>query len=51
MVSVSGVDLATYVDGEQDRPWIILSNSLAADHSSWYDSAPAPDPEFPRPSL
>jgi 3-oxoadipate enol-lactonase len=35
MVRVSGVDIATYVDGEQDRPWIILSNSLAADYSSW----------------
>jgi len=35
MVSVSGVDIATYVDGEQDRPWIILSNSLAANYSSW----------------
>jgi 3-oxoadipate enol-lactonase len=35
MVSVSGVDIATYVDGEQDRPWIILSNSLAANSSSW----------------
>jgi 3-oxoadipate enol-lactonase len=40
MVSVRGVDIATYVDGEQDRPWIILSNSLAADHSSWYDQLP-----------
>jgi 3-oxoadipate enol-lactonase len=35
MVRVSGVDIATYVDGEQDRPWIILSNSLAANYSSW----------------
>jgi 3-oxoadipate enol-lactonase len=34
-VSVSGVDIATYVDGEPGRPWIVLSNSLAADHSSW----------------
>jgi 3-oxoadipate enol-lactonase len=34
-VSVSGVDMATYIDGEQDRPWIILSNGPAADYSSW----------------
>jgi 3-oxoadipate enol-lactonase len=34
-VSVSGVDLATHVDGEQGRPWIVLSNSLAADYSNW----------------
>ena len=34
-VSLSGVDIATYVDGEPGRPWIVLSNSLAADSSSW----------------
>jgi 3-oxoadipate enol-lactonase len=36
-VSVSGVDIATYIDGEQGRPWIVLSNSLASDYSSWDD--------------
>jgi 3-oxoadipate enol-lactonase len=36
-VSVSGVDIATYIDGEQNHPWIVLSNSLAADYSSWHD--------------
>lgn len=36
-VSVSGVSIATYIDGEQDRPWIVLSNSLASDYSSWDD--------------
>jgi 3-oxoadipate enol-lactonase len=39
-VSISGVDIATYIDGEQGRPWIVLSNSLAADHSSWHDQLP-----------
>jgi 3-oxoadipate enol-lactonase len=34
-VSLSGVDIAAYVDGEPGRPWIVLSNSLAADSSSW----------------
>ena len=34
-VSVGGVDIATYVDGEEGRPWIVFSNSLAADSSSW----------------
>ncbi len=34
-VSVGGVDIATYVNGEQGRPWIVVSNSLAADSSSW----------------
>jgi 3-oxoadipate enol-lactonase len=34
-VSLSGVDIATYVDGEPGRPWIVLSNSLAADSCSW----------------
>jgi 3-oxoadipate enol-lactonase len=33
-VSVSGVNIATYIDGEQGRPWIVLSNSLASDYSS-----------------
>ena len=36
-VSVSGVNIATYIDGEQGRPWIVLSNSLASDYSSWDD--------------
>ena len=36
-VSVSGVNIATYTDGEQGRPWIVLSNSLASDYSSWDD--------------
>ena len=36
-VSVSGVNIATYIDDEQGRPWIVLSNSLASDYSSWDD--------------
>lgn len=35
MVSVKGVDIATSVDGEPGRPWIVLSNSLSADDTSW----------------
>ena len=36
-VSVSGVNIATYIDGEQGRPWIVLSNSLASNYCSWDD--------------
>jgi 3-oxoadipate enol-lactonase len=36
-VSVSGVNIATYIDDEQGRPWIVLSNSLASDYCSWDD--------------
>ena len=36
-VSVSGFDIATFVDGKEGLPWIVLSNSLAADSSSWDD--------------
>ncbi|NNF89958.1 MAG: 3-oxoadipate enol-lactonase [Boseongicola sp.] len=31
----SGVTLNTEIDGERDRPWIVLSNSLGADLSMW----------------
>ena len=36
-VSVSGVNIATCIDDEQGRPWIVLSNSLASDYCSWDD--------------
>jgi pimeloyl-ACP methyl ester carboxylesterase len=36
-VSVCGVNIATYIDGEQGRPWIVLSNSLASDYCIWDD--------------
>ena len=36
-VSVSGVNIATYIDDEQGRPWIVLSNSLASNYCSWDD--------------
>jgi 3-oxoadipate enol-lactonase len=39
-VSVNGVELASCVDGEEGRPWIVLSNSLAADHTSWDGQLP-----------
>jgi len=35
MVSLPSVEIATYVDGEEGRPWIILSNSLGAIHAMW----------------
>ncbi|MGV6876485.1 alpha/beta fold hydrolase [Pseudochelatococcus sp. B33] len=36
-VTVPGARLATYVDGEDGLPWLILSNSLAADATMWDD--------------
>jgi 3-oxoadipate enol-lactonase len=35
IVSVGGVDLATRIDGEAGRPWIVLSNSLAGRYEAW----------------
>ncbi len=34
-VDAGGVVLAAATDGAAGRPWLILSNSLAADHSMW----------------
>ena len=34
-VEIPGGRLFTRVDGERQRPWLILSNSLAADHTMW----------------
>jgi 3-oxoadipate enol-lactonase len=36
-VRVAGADLFTRVDGgeRRDAPWLVLSNSLAADHTMW----------------
>lgn len=34
-VSIPGGELFTRVDGAADRPWLVLSNSLAADHTMW----------------
>lgn len=36
-VSVKGVEIATRVDGQEGAPWVVLSNSLAADYNSWDD--------------
>ncbi|KAA0969561.1 alpha/beta fold hydrolase [Aureimonas fodinaquatilis] len=36
-VNVGDTHLATYLDGEEGRPWLILSNSLAADSRMWDD--------------
>jgi 3-oxoadipate enol-lactonase len=40
MVEIAGGRLFTRVDGEDVRPWLVLSNSLAADHTMW-------DPQIP----
>lgn len=32
---LNGVDLAYRIDGEAERPWLILSNSIATDHGVW----------------
>ena len=39
-VSVGGVRIAVKIDGESGRPWIVLSNSLAATYDSWDDQIP-----------
>lgn len=36
-VQADGAELAIRVDGDADRPWLLLSNSLAADMSMWDD--------------
>jgi 3-oxoadipate enol-lactonase len=35
MVPITGGRLFTRVDGDAGRPWIVLSNSLASDHTMW----------------
>ena len=34
-VSTDGASLSVRIDGEANLPWLILSNSLATDHSLW----------------
>jgi 3-oxoadipate enol-lactonase len=36
-VESAGARLFTRVDGPDDAPWLVLSNSLAADHTMWDD--------------
>ncbi len=42
-VAARGASLFTRVDGAErsDAPWIVLSNSLAADHTMWDPQIPA----------
>lgn len=40
-VLIPGGRLASRVDGEPGRPWLVLSNSLAADHGMWDAQVPA----------
>jgi 3-oxoadipate enol-lactonase len=35
MVKAGAVELACRIDGDAGKPWLILSNSLATDHSMW----------------
>ena len=39
-VALKGVTLATYLDGEGEKPWIVLSNSLGATHAMWDQQMP-----------
>ncbi|MEX3009701.1 alpha/beta fold hydrolase [Hoeflea sp. TYP-13] len=34
-IVLNGVALTCRIDGEPDKPWLILSNSLATDHRMW----------------
>ena len=36
-ISVNGADIAVRIDGGEGRPWLVLSNSLAANYDSWDD--------------
>lgn len=35
IINEDNVRLACRIDGDADKPWLILSNSLATDHSMW----------------
>jgi 3-oxoadipate enol-lactonase len=34
-VKVDGINLAYRVDGPEDAPWVVMSHSLACDHTMW----------------
>lgn len=34
-VAANGINLAYTIDGDADKPWIVLSHSLATDHRMW----------------
>ena len=34
-VAVNGTEIATRIDGAEDAPWLVLSNSLCSDMSMW----------------
>lgn len=40
LVAANGAEIATRVDGEAGRPWIVLSNSLGCTHESWSRQMP-----------
>ncbi|WP_375457837.1 3-oxoadipate enol-lactonase [uncultured Enterovirga sp.] len=35
MIDIPGGRLFSRVDGDADKPWLVLSNSLASDHTMW----------------
>ena len=39
-VQVPGAELAVRIDGEAGKPWLVVSNSLAADITMWDDQIP-----------
>jgi 3-oxoadipate enol-lactonase len=39
-VAANGARLSAQVDGDADKPWLLLSNSLAADLTMWDDQIP-----------
>ncbi|MGB1876865.1 MAG: alpha/beta fold hydrolase [Rhodospirillaceae bacterium] len=34
-ITVNGINLAYAIDGDSNKPWIVLSHSLATDHRMW----------------
>ena len=39
-VNANGAELAVQIDGDSGKPWILVSNSLAADLTMWDDQIP-----------
>lgn len=39
--TINGIELAYRIDGEEAKPWMVVSNSLATDHRMWEPQMPA----------
>jgi pimeloyl-ACP methyl ester carboxylesterase len=39
-VQIPGGELFTRMDGDSGKPWLVLSNSLASDHTMWDGQMP-----------